>query len=68
MSYKKLLVQVNYFPSRYDQVRHAEKYPAPPAVCSGKRERVSNQICFFFSLSQFPMNWLIYETYYLKKF
>jgi catalase len=31
--------EVNYFPSRYDQVRHAEKYPTPPAVCSGKRER-----------------------------
>nr|VDD47980.1 unnamed protein product [Brassica oleracea] len=31
--------EVNYFPSRYDPVRHAEKYPSPPAVCSGKRER-----------------------------
>ncbi|CDY52649.1 BnaAnng11640D [Brassica napus] len=31
--------EVNYFPSRYDPVRHAEKYPTPPAVCSGKRER-----------------------------
>ena len=38
------LVQVNYFPSRYDPVRHAEKYPTPPAVCAGKRERVSNQL------------------------
>ncbi|KAJ4881616.1 Uncharacterized protein Rs2_38671 [Raphanus sativus] len=33
------LVQVNYFPSRYNPVRHAEKYPTPPAVCYGKRER-----------------------------
>ncbi|KAF3604770.1 hypothetical protein F2Q69_00032841 [Brassica cretica] len=31
--------EVNYFPSRYDPVRHAEKYPTPPAVCAGKRER-----------------------------
>ncbi|KAJ4866642.1 Catalase-2 [Raphanus sativus] len=31
------LVQVNYFPSRYDPVRHAENYPTPPAVCYVKR-------------------------------
>ncbi|KAL0686858.1 hypothetical protein Bca4012_086535 [Brassica carinata] len=31
--------EVNYFPSRYNPVRHAEKYPTPPAVCAGKRER-----------------------------
>ncbi|KAL0853834.1 hypothetical protein Bca101_058986 [Brassica carinata] len=30
---------VNYFPSRYDPVRHAEKYLTPPAVCYGKHER-----------------------------
>ncbi|KAH0900761.1 hypothetical protein HID58_040264 [Brassica napus] len=31
--------EVNYFPSRYNPVRHAEKYPTPPAVYAGKRER-----------------------------
>ncbi|MBA0608188.1 hypothetical protein Goshw_014555, partial [Gossypium schwendimanii] len=30
---------VNYFPSRYDPVRHAEKHPIPSTVCSGKREK-----------------------------
>ncbi|KAG2314369.1 hypothetical protein Bca52824_017491 [Brassica carinata] len=33
------LLSVNYFPSRYDPVRHAEKYLTPPAVCYGKHER-----------------------------
>ncbi|CAN7012956.1 unnamed protein product [Brassica oleracea var. botrytis] len=36
---KKMSALVNYFPSRYDPVRHAEKYPTPPAVCYGNRER-----------------------------
>ncbi|KAJ4870889.1 Uncharacterized protein Rs2_47503 [Raphanus sativus] len=36
---KKTRALVNYFPSRYNPVRHAEKYPTPPAVCYGKRER-----------------------------
>ncbi|XP_038884399.1 catalase isozyme 3 [Benincasa hispida] len=31
--------EVNYFPSRYDPCRHAEKFPMPPNVLSGKRER-----------------------------
>ncbi|MQL20580.1 catalase, partial [Escherichia coli] len=31
--------EVNYFPSRYDPVRHAEKFPIPPAICTGKREK-----------------------------
>ncbi|XP_050226759.1 catalase-2 [Mercurialis annua] len=31
--------EVNYFPSRYDSVRHADKYPITPRVCSGKREK-----------------------------
>ncbi|MBA0824320.1 hypothetical protein Goarm_020996 [Gossypium armourianum] len=31
--------EVNYFPSRYDPVRHAEKHPIPSTVCSGKREK-----------------------------
>ncbi|KAL0715713.1 hypothetical protein Bca4012_065035 [Brassica carinata] len=33
------MCMVNYFPSRYDPVRHAEKYLTPPAVCYGKHER-----------------------------
>ncbi|CAH8347599.1 unnamed protein product [Eruca vesicaria subsp. sativa] len=33
------LVQVNYFPSRYDPVRHTEKYLTPPAASYRKRER-----------------------------
>ncbi|KAJ9146875.1 hypothetical protein P3X46_029091 [Hevea brasiliensis] len=31
--------EVNYFPSRYDLVRHAEKYPIPPAILTGQREK-----------------------------
>ncbi|OVA19570.1 Catalase immune-responsive domain [Macleaya cordata] len=34
--------EVNYFPSRYDYVRHAESYPIPPAICSRKREKNEN--------------------------
>lgn len=35
-----LYLQIDYFPSRYDPVRHAERYPIPPAVLSGRREKV----------------------------
>ncbi|KAL7264437.1 hypothetical protein ACSBR1_002399 [Camellia fascicularis] len=31
---------VNYFPSRYDSVRHAETFPIPPTICTGKRDKV----------------------------
>eukprot|EP00268_Persea_americana_P039669 TRINITY_DN3927_c0_g1_i4.p1 TRINITY_DN3927_c0_g1~~TRINITY_DN3927_c0_g1_i4.p1 ORF type:complete len:340 (-),score=60.29 TRINITY_DN3927_c0_g1_i4:540-1559(-) len=31
--------EVNYFPSRYDPVRHAEKFPIPSRICTGKREK-----------------------------
>ncbi|KAJ0725405.1 putative peroxidase [Helianthus annuus] len=31
--------EVNYFPSRYDPVRHAEQYPIPPVMLSGKRNK-----------------------------
>ena len=31
--------QVNYFPSRFDPVRHAEKYPIPSAPIGGRREK-----------------------------
>jgi catalase len=31
--------EVNYFPSRVDPVRHAERHPVVTAVVSGKRER-----------------------------
>ncbi|KAF2312490.1 hypothetical protein GH714_034861 [Hevea brasiliensis] len=31
--------EVNYFPSRYDPVRHAEKYPIPSAILSGNCEK-----------------------------
>lgn len=33
------LFQVDYFPSRYDPVRHAERHPIPSNVINGKRER-----------------------------
>ena len=36
------LFQVNYFPSRFDPVRHAERFPMPPSVLRGKRDRVSS--------------------------
>ena len=32
-------VQVNYFPSRYDPVRHAEKIPYNNSYISGQREK-----------------------------
>eukprot|EP00898_Chlorokybus_atmophyticus_P001389 jgi/Chlat1/2250/Chrsp17S02564 len=32
--------EVNYFPSRFDNVRHAEKHPIPSATLHGQRERV----------------------------
>ncbi|XP_028109403.1 catalase isozyme 2-like [Camellia sinensis] len=31
--------QVNYFPSRYDSVRHAGTFPIPPTICTGKRDK-----------------------------
>ncbi|KAF5954218.1 hypothetical protein HYC85_007074 [Camellia sinensis] len=35
----KQFVMVNYFPSRYDSVRHAETFPIPPTICTGKRDK-----------------------------
>ena len=32
-------LQVNYFPSRYDPVRHAEKVPYNNTYISGQREK-----------------------------
>ncbi|URE35911.1 hypothetical protein MUK42_18263 [Musa troglodytarum] len=31
--------EVNYFPSRYDPVRHAERFPIPSSVVTGRREK-----------------------------
>ncbi|KAI8016494.1 Catalase isozyme 2 [Camellia lanceoleosa] len=31
--------EVNDFPSRYDSVRHAETFPIPPTICTGKRDK-----------------------------
>ncbi|KAK8353958.1 hypothetical protein V6Z12_A05G192000 [Gossypium hirsutum] len=31
--------EINYFPSRYDPSHHAERFPIPPALCTGKREK-----------------------------
>ncbi|KAJ6399739.1 hypothetical protein OIU77_020316 [Salix suchowensis] len=31
--------EINYFPSRLDPSRHAERFSIPPAVCSGRREK-----------------------------
>ncbi|KAL8088511.1 hypothetical protein AgCh_038335 [Apium graveolens] len=31
--------EVNYFPSRFDHVCHAERHPIPPPILTGKRER-----------------------------
>ncbi|KAG6773750.1 hypothetical protein POTOM_021067 [Populus tomentosa] len=31
--------EVNYFPSRFDPVRHAERYPNPSVIHTGKREK-----------------------------
>jgi catalase len=33
------MAQVNYFPSRFDPVRNAEKFPQNPAVLHGRREK-----------------------------
>ncbi|KAL3830512.1 hypothetical protein ACJIZ3_019314 [Penstemon smallii] len=32
--------EVNYFPSRYDPCRNAERHPIPSVVLSGKRDRI----------------------------
>ncbi|CBI29556.3 unnamed protein product, partial [Vitis vinifera] len=32
--------EVDYFPSRFDPVRHAETFPIPSTICHGKREKV----------------------------
>lgn len=34
------VVQVNYFPSRFDPVRHSEKYPYQNMKVSGNREKM----------------------------
>ena len=31
--------QVNYFPSRFDPVRHSERFPIPTVPLSGRREK-----------------------------
>ncbi|KAM7521314.1 hypothetical protein LguiB_020276 [Lonicera macranthoides] len=31
--------EVNYFPSRFDPVRHAERYPIPHSILTGKRDK-----------------------------
>ncbi|XP_058098536.1 catalase isozyme 1-like [Magnolia sinica] len=31
--------EVDYFPSRYDPVRHAEKFPIPDRILTGRREK-----------------------------
>jgi catalase len=36
--------QVDYFPSRYDPVKHAERFPIPPPVLNGKREKVKSYL------------------------
>ena len=36
---KPSLLQVNYFPSRFDPVRHAERFPENRMHISGTRER-----------------------------
>ena len=32
-------LKVNYFPSRFDPVRHSEKFPIPTSHISGRREK-----------------------------
>lgn len=34
-----MLLQVNYFPSRFDPVRHSERYPIPSGPIGGRREK-----------------------------
>ncbi|CAN6461861.1 unnamed protein product [Victoria cruziana] len=43
--------EVDYFPSRFDPVRHAERYPIPSYTHSGKRERVLKTDLFFMIFS-----------------
>jgi hypothetical protein len=56
------ILKVNYFPSRYDPVRHAESFPIPPAVCSGKREKVSffPLLCLIFLSPLLKRNCLVF--------
>ena len=40
-------LQVNYFPSRFDPVRHAEQFPENRIPISGARERrMIDKVCF----------------------
>ncbi|TYI74444.1 hypothetical protein E1A91_D07G200000v1 [Gossypium mustelinum] len=53
--------EVNYFPSRFDPARHAEKYPIPTAICSGKRDKcIINIMPFWLRLRQerFVKRWI----------
>jgi catalase len=34
-----VMLQVNYFPSRFDPVRHSERYPIPSGPIGGRREK-----------------------------
>ncbi|KAK2632539.1 hypothetical protein EUGRSUZ_L01419 [Eucalyptus grandis] len=34
-------ILINYFPSRYDPVCHGERYPIPPAMLTGKHEKIN---------------------------
>lgn len=36
-----VLSKVDYFPSRYDPVRHAERHPIPSDIVSGRRDKVN---------------------------
>lgn len=58
------MVQVNYFPSRFDPVRNAEQFPIPSPNLTGKRERVI--INHNFSNSILPIYIYIYKYYIFR--
>jgi hypothetical protein len=46
-------VQVNYFPSRFDPVRHAERTPLPQNRISGVRDKVIHSPMYCWVLGLF---------------
>lgn len=59
-------LQIDYFPSRYDPVRHAERYPIPAAVCTGKREKVSIWSTINALLKSCSSDWLILSCFLIN--
>jgi hypothetical protein len=61
-----LISQVNYFPSRFDPARHSEKYPIPPRVLTGCRDKVCGifEFCCYIFSSHFAVVAFLVQPYH----